>query len=599
MPPYPKTQPGRMLGVTLGRAPPRLNELDHVQNLCDLVAFVLEAKPAERPLMEAVLQHSYIINSEEEYPTKSLAELVKIYYRWEHSGGQRQSLFINAGAAAAEFPAKLPEEDDWNFSTTVTFERKIFQDSIDSTTSSQLSSSSNHGNNTIQIHEEDQSKGGASIIPSIVIPDRSPDFQSELGPPRSSENTPTGALTPVEKLNTEERVKRGQDALKGLFDEQQAPYKYEVKADFVEQKPISKLGPSDLVKPSSRRSSDLPLRDESVQSSVYRKEFDADQVSSATYDNIPNIDLANVGTIKANRMNRFINNMSQDNKDDDSFGYASHPEDEKRATKDWTFPTMLPEETALDPKRATKEWTFPSMALDSTALDPKRATIEWGFPPEMPATQAGRLAPPVRPNLRHAVTAPVGEIGHAMEMIDLDKLYDEPLYDNTNFSIAPGSDEDVPSQPFAQSKAIINQASDDEVGTVHGTDGNKPITASRSMFVDDELNDSYTLQSGAPSTISSDSDYAYDSDPPIDHNVIIDPFAFDNEALVEKSQKDFEVFLDRQGIMDPSERARRREEYLTAVRGILSTLDQDLADSGYEEFKKRRGTTAVGDFPEK
>ena len=599
MPPYPKTQPGRMLGVTLGRAPPRLNELDHAQNLCDLVAFVLEAKPTERPLMEAVLQHSYILNSEEIYPTKSLAELVKIYYRWEHSGGQRQSLFINAGAAAAEFPAKLPEEDDWNFSTTVTFEQKIFQDSIDSSISSQLSSSSNLGNNTIQIHEEDQSKSGASIIPSIVMPDWSPDFQSEGGPPRSSENTPTGALTPVEKLNTEERVKRGQDALKGLFDEQQAPYKYEVKADFVEQKPISKLVPSDLVKPSSHRSSDLPLRDESVQSSVYRKEFDADQVSSATYDNIPNIDLANVGTIKANRMNRFLNNMSQDNKDDDSFGYASHPEDDKRATKDWTFPTTEPKDTTLDPKRATNEWTFPSTALDSTALDPKRATIEWGFPPEMPATQADRLAPPVRPNLRHAVTAPVGEIEHAAEMIDLDKLYDDPLYDNTSFSNAPGSDEDVPSQSFARSEARIKQVSDDEVGTVHGIDDDKPITASRSMFVDDELSDPYTLKSEAPSTISSDSDYAYDSDPPIDHNVIIDPFAFDNEALVEKSRKEFEIFLDQQGIMDPSERAKRREEYLTAVRGILSTLDQDLADSGYEEFKKRRGTTAVGDFPEK
>lgn len=597
MPPYPKTQPGRMLGVTLGRAPPRLNDLDHVKNLCDLVAFVLEAKPVERPSMEAVLQHPYILNSEETYPTKSLAELVKIYYRWEHSGGQRQSLFINAGAAAAEFPAKLPEEDDWNFSTTVTFEQEIFQDSVDSSISSQLPSSSNQGNNAIQIDEEDHSKGRTSIIPSIVIPDRSPEFQSEVGLSRSSENTPTGALTPVEKLNTEERVKRGQDALKGLFDEQQAPYKYEVKADFVEQKPISKLGPSDLVKLSSRRSSDLPLRDESVQSSVYRKEFDADQVSSATYDNIPNIDLANVGTIKANRMNRFLNNMSQDNKDDDSFGYASHPEDDKRATKDWTFPATEPEDTALDPKRATKEWTFPSTALDSTALDPKRATIEWGFPPEMPAIKADRLAPPTRPNLRHAVTAPVGEIEHVAEMIDLDALYDDPLYDNTVFSNAPGSDEDVPSQSFARSEARVNEASDDEVGTIHSIDGNKPVTASR--FVDDELNDLYSLKSGAPSTISSDSDYAYDSDAPVDHNVIIDPFAFDNEALIEKSRREFEVFLDQQGIMDPLERAKRREEYFTAVRGILSTLDQDLADSGYEEFKQRRGTTAVGGFPEK
>ena len=589
MPPYPKTQPGRMLGVTLGRSPPRLNELDHVKNLCDLVAFVLEAKPAERPSMEAVLQHPYILNSEETYPTKSLAELVKIYYCWEHSGGQRQSLFINAGAAAAEFPAKLPEEDDWNFSTTVKFEQELFNDSVNSSTHS-----------TMQIHEEDRSKGESSIIPSIVIPERSPQFQSEAGPFRSSENTPTGALTPVEKLNTEERVKRGQEALKGLFDEQQAPYKYEVKADFVVQKPVSKLGSSDLVKPSSRRSSDLPLRDESVQSSVYRKEFDADQVSSATYDNIPNIDLANVGTIKANRMNRFLNNMGQDNKDGDSFGYANHPEDEKRATKEWTFPTTAAEGTALDPKRATKEWTFPTMTFDSTALDPKRATIEWGFPPEMPAITEDRLPPPARPNLRHAVTAPVGEIEHATDVIDLDELYNNSLYDNTAFSNAPGSDDDASSRSNAQGQARITQASDDdEVETPHGISGKKSTTARHSAFVEDELNDQYTLKSGASSIMSSDSDYTYDSDPPFDPNVVINPFAFDNEAVVEKSRKEFEVYLDKEGITDPLEREKRREEYLTAVRGILATLDQDIADTGYEGFKNRRGTTAVGDFPEK
>lgn len=598
MPPYPKTQPGRMLGVTLGRAPPRLNELDHVKDLCELVAFVLEAKPVERPPMEAVLQHSYILDSEENYPTKSLAELVKIYYRWEHSGGQRQSLFINAGAAAAEFPAKLPDEDDWNFSTTVTFEQEIYEDSFHSSTSSHPPSSNNQGN-TMQTHEEDPSKDESSSIPSIVIPDRSPQFQSEAGPPRSSENTPTGALTPVEKLNTEERVKRGQDALKGLFDEQQAPYKYQVKADFVDQKPVSTLGPSDLVKPPSRRSSDLPLRDESVQSSVYRKEFDADQVSSATYDNLPNIDLANVGTIKANRMNRFLNNMGQDNKDDDSFYYANHPEDDKRATKEWTFPTTALEGTPLDPKRATKEWTFPTAAPESTALDPKRATIEWGFPPEMPAIQEDRPPPSARPNLRHAVTAPVGEIEHSAEIIDLDALYDDPLYDNTVFSNAPGSDDDVPSRSNVQGKARMTEASDDEIETPDGSRGKKPTTASESAFIEDELHGPYAIKSTASSSMSSDSDNAYDSDPLIDPNAILDPFAFDNDAVVEKYRKEFEVYLDKEGITDPLERERRRDEYLEAVRGILATLDQDLADAGYEEFKKRRCTTAVGDFPEK
>lgn len=571
MPPYPKTQPGRMLGATLGRTPPRLNELDHAKELCDLVAFVLEAKPVDRPSMEAVLQHSYILDSEETYPTKSLAELVKIYYRWEHSGGQRQSLFINAGAAAAEFPANLPEEDDWNFSTTATFEQEIFKDSFDSSKSSHLSSSNNQGN-IMQTREEELSNVNPSIIPSIVIPNPSPQYQFEAGRPRSSDHTPPGIRTPVEKLNTEERVKRGQDALKGLFDEQQAPYKYQVKADFVEQKPVSTLAPSDPVKPSSRRSSDLPLRDESVQSSVYRKEFDADQVRSASYDVLPNIDLANVNTIKAKRMNQFLYNMNQDNKEDDSFYYGNQPEDDKRATKEWTFPTT---------------------EFESSATDPKRATIEWGFPPEMPAIQEDRHPPPTRPNLRHAVTAPVGEIEHSAEMIDLDALYDDPVYDSNVLSTAEELNDDVPSRSNVRGKAKLTQASDDEVETPHVIGGKKSPTAIDSALSENELNAAYTAKSGASSHVSSDSGFGYDP------SAVIDPFAFDDTAAEEQLLKDFEIHLDKEGVADPSERAKKRGEYLKAVRGIWAGLDQDLADAGYGEFKKRHCARAVGDFPEK
>lgn len=571
MPPYPKTQPGRMLGATLGRTPPRLNELDHAKELCDLVAFVLEAKPVDRPSMEAVLQHSYILDSEETYPTKSLAELVKIYYRWEHSGGQRQSLFINAGAAAAEFPANLPEEDDWNFSTTATFEQEIFKDSFDSSKSSHLSSSNNQ-NSIMQTREEEFSNVNSSITPSIVISERSPQYQFEAGGPQSSDHTPPGVRTPVEKLNTEERVKRGQDALKGLFDEQQAPYKYQVKADFVEQKPVSTLAPSDPVKPSSRRSSDLPLRDESVQSSVYRKEFDADQVRSASYDTLPNIDLANVNTIKAKRMNQFLYNMNQDNKEDDSFYYGNHPEDDKRATKEWTFPTT---------------------AFESSALDPKRATIEWGFPPEMPAIQEDRHPPPARPNLRHAVTAPVGEIGHSAEMIDLDALYDDPLYDSNGLGTVEELTDDVPSRSNVRGEVKLTQASDDEAETPHVIDGNTSSKAIDSTAGENEPNAAYTAKSGASSLVSSDSDIGYDP------NAVIDPFAFDDTAAEEQLLKDFELHLDKEGVADPLERAKKRREYLKALRGIWAGLDQDLADAGYEEFKKRHCARAVGDFPEK
>ncbi len=558
LPPYPKTQPGRMLGVTLGRAPPRLNELDHAKELCDLVAFVLEAKPVNRPSMEAVLQHPYILDSEETYPTKSLAELVKIYYRWEHSGGQRQSLFINAGAAAAEFPANLPEEDEWNFSTTVMFEQEFLKDSLNSSTSSHISPSDNQ---TITVDArfdpteafEDES----SNVPSIVTSDRTLQYQFEDGPPQSSERTPTGVRTPVDKLNTEERVKRGENALKGLFDEQQAPYRYEVKADFVDQKPVSTVGPPNPAKSSSGRTSDLPLRDESVQSSVYRREFDADQVRSASYDNLPNIDLANVGTIKANRMNRFLVNMGQD-KEDDSFYYDKHPQDDKRATKDWAFPTMAP---------------------GSTAQDPKRATIEWGFPPEMPALHEDPYPAPARPNLKHAVTAPVGEIEHSTgEMIDLDVLY---LHDTKVLSTAPASDEDIPSSSNIRGKERIKPAFDEEDLTRHGIGGQKPSTRDTGLS-EDELNEPV-----ASSLFSSDSENDYN------------PFSSPHGEEEAEALKEIEVMLDKEGITEPLERAKKRRDYLKASRGNFSELDEDVGSAGYEQYKKRHPATAVGGFPVK
>lgn len=552
-----------MLGVTLGRAPPRLNKLDHAKELCDLVAYVLEAKPIERPSMEAVLQHPYILNSEDTHPTKSLAELVKIYYRWERSGGQRQSLFINAGAAAAEFPPTLPEEDEWNFSTTATFEQEIYHDSdsFDPFTPSHTTPLINHDSTM-----ERSSKDDSTNLPSIVIPDRSPPYQSEVGAPQSSDHTPTGNRTPVEKLNTEERVKRGANALKGLFDELQAPYKYQVKADFVEQKPVAPVGPSTPAKSPARRSSDLPLRDESVQSSVYHKEFDADQVRSAAYDNLPNIDLANVGTIKANRMNRFLDNMGQEDKEHDSYYYGSHPEDDKRATKDWTFPTTEPR---------------------SAAQDPKRATIEWGFPPEMPAIIENQHPAPVRPNLKHAKTAPVGEIEHsAAEMIDLDALYDDPLYDSNVLSTAPGSGDDAPSSINVRGKARMEEASDVEDETLQET-GAKNFLSNDSGLSEDELNVPHTAKSEASSLWSSDSENEYD------------PFAFDNDALEEEAREDIEAVLDGEGVTDPLEREQKRRTYLKAVRGILNDLDADLEGAGYQKYKKRHLLTAVGDFPEK
>ena len=547
MPPYPRTQPGRMLGITLGRNPPRLDKLDHSESLSDLVAFVLEAKPANRPSMETVLQHQYILGSEKTHPTESLAELVKIYYRWERSGGQRQSLFINAGAAAAEFPETLNDEEDWNFSTTSNFEQEISAFPLDPNTSTDMSTTFNP-----EIITEASTTPASQLfnkplaLPSISFSNQSPHHDLNPSDSYGGAQTPTGDLDEVGKLNTEERVKRGENALRGLFNENQAPYKYEIKTDFIDQKPAIAAVPSNLGKPATRRTSDLPLRDESVQSSVYRKEFDADQVRSASYDNLPNIDLANVGTIKANRMNRFLENMSQD-KGSDSPYYGDYPEGDKRATKDWTFPA---------------------------AQDPKRATIEWGFPPEMKADTNNPQPRNDRPALKHMATAPVGEIQHsATDMIDLDALYDDPLGDSTIMHTEPPSDDELFSR--------LALREEDGTETPHASQNQNAIRAK--LVSEDELD----VPKSALSAVSSEDDIDYD------------PFIFDEQSD-EEVKAEINSYLDQHGITDVLDRATRRRQLLIARSEVTEEHFQaDIDSAGHENFRKRRYATAVGNYPER
>lgn len=564
--------------MTLGRSPPRLDKTQHSEGLCDLVAFVLEAKPADRPSMQQVLQHPYIVNSEQTHPTQSLAELVKLYYRWEHSGGQRQSLFINAGAAAAEFPSTLHDEDDWNFSTTSNFEKELDEFSFDPNTTADTS----NFNSTFKVDNAlgssstdstDPFYDNGSKLPTIVIPDNppnSPKYRTEMDDQPDELATPTGDLSPIEKLNNEERVKRGEEALKGLFNEGQTPYKYKVKADFVEQKTLPTAGP--LGKAMSRTRSDLPLRDESVESSVYRKELDANQLRSASYDTTPNIDLANVGTIKANRMNRFIENMSQDDKVESTSYYGENLDEDKRATKEWTFPQAM----YYDAKGKDS-------GLSAAAHDPKRATIEWGFPPEMQASRKDPKPAHERPALKHMVTAPVGELRHSMGgMIDLDALYDSELYDSDILRTAPVSDDEgfsgLASEDEPMSRSASNQGANLQSTGDHEKT-NRPTS---------ELSDDPAAQMGA-STASSQASTEIGNK--------YDPFLFDDSSD-DDIKAEINRLLDKSGVTDALDRAALRREYLKARKAKRVHQKQEAEAAGYGQHKKRRFPTAVGEYPE-
>lgn len=557
--------------MTLGRSPPRLDKAQHSEGLSDLVAFVLEAKPADRPSMQQVLQHPYIVNSEDTHPTQSLAELVKLYYRWEHSGGQRQSLFINAGAAAAEFPSTLHGEDDWNFSTTSNFEKELDEFSFNPNTSADTSTVNiDNVLETSSTNTTDTFYDKHSNIPTIMIPENSPKYHNEMDDQLGELPTPTGDRSPIDKLNNEERVKRGEKAFQGLFNEGQTPYEYKVKADFVEQKTVPTVGP--LGKPLPRTRSDLPLRDESVQSSVYRKELDANQLRSASYDTTPNIDLANVGTIKANRMNRFLDNMGQDDRVDSTSYYPENRDEDKRATKEWTFPQAMYNDTK-------GKDSGPSVAFH----DPKRATIEWGFPPEM---QAGRKDPKPshgRPALKHTVTAPVGEIRHSEGgMIDLDALYDSDLYDSDILRTAPVSDDEGFSGLASEDEPMSRSASNEGTNAQLTSDDDKTIQPLS------ESCDERTSQKGA-STASSEATTEIGNE--------YDPFLFDDSAD-DEIKAEISAFLDQSGVTNPLDRATLRREYLKNRKVIPGYVKQDAGDAGYGQYKDRF-VPAVGEHPER
>jgi hypothetical protein len=182
-----------------------------------LVSYALSPDVATRPSMKDILQHDFLRETDETHPTNSLSELVQIYYAWLFGGGQRVSLFMPGGAAAAatEDPDNnIGDIDEWNFGITQDFERRV------------------------------------SAI--LEIPDFSVISPSET---MEGEETPKGATKPAahspqmthaQLANFEARVKRGAD-LSNLFDQSKPAYEYKTKTDFI---PI----------PEQRRISDLPFR---------------------------------------------------------------------------------------------------------------------------------------------------------------------------------------------------------------------------------------------------------------------------------------------------------------------------------------------------
>ncbi|KAJ9661810.1 hypothetical protein H2198_001775 [Neophaeococcomyces mojaviensis] len=202
---------------------PDKENMNFSDGLKSLVKFALNPDAASRPSMHDILQHDFLLDTEEEYPTSSLTELVQHYYAWLFGGGQRVSLFIPGGAAAAsevsdEFGATMAEE--WNFSMTQDFEKRVsaILEIPDLSTFS------------------DFELGEGEVTPRGPAPPGTSNFPSLQEP-----------MTVTQKANFELRVERGA-GLNNLFNPQQPAYEYKTKRDFVP------------IRESVNRTSDLPFR---------------------------------------------------------------------------------------------------------------------------------------------------------------------------------------------------------------------------------------------------------------------------------------------------------------------------------------------------
>lgn len=413
--------------------------------------------------MSGVLQDPYIQDTEESYPTASLVDLVKKYYQWERSGGQRQSLFVQAGAPAAEFPEDESEnEEEWNFSTTANFEQQFSKPARSPAFATEPNSglSGDHTFGVTSMHTAEDSFNSYLENSHIYTPLTSPGFTSMMAEPERDDQPALENVTDANESAMDERVKRGGKHLQGLFDENEEPYIYGHKDGASAQESVQPTRPT-----AGRVKSDLPLRDETESSSLMRKELDVVDIHKSK-GTVLNIDLANVGTIKANRMNRAMGTGSQDeDSDDQNYGGFNEP---KRSTMGWTFPQAANTETPTEPKRDTMAWSFPK-ADDNDDTDnevtpmfrePKRDTRAFVFPQMHAAEDTSPTTLPVRPALKHAITAPVGESHRSKSgMLDLDAmLEDVKPVDRTVFRNALSSDDEGSTRPPSTD-------SDEEVGT--------------------------------------------------------------------------------------------------------------------------------------
>ncbi|PSK60632.1 hypothetical protein B9Z65_782 [Elsinoe australis] len=330
MPPYHNFHPQYLRSVL--NTAPRLEGDNYPDELKEFVAFCLQERPENRPKAKQIVEHPYIANTEDKYPTSSLRNLIDKYIQWERKGGQRMSLFNALGAAAPQYGQKHEENDTWIFSTTDDFNKGYEQ-------------------RYSQMIDSQMLDGIAQMDFADKVPQSIP---AEIDLPGG----PVKKLSPLELAKLEQKAQRGERYLERLFDIDKDPYDYDETKMVDEAQPVS----------------DLPLRNLSGDDRSANRETLIDlDTSGLEMPPTFSFDFSDVPTLRGNRKS----SMPLMNELEDDY-YESQGQATKRATKDWKFPGFDANGGDRISKRATKDWKFPGFGSDGEQS--KRATKDWKFP---------------------------------------------------------------------------------------------------------------------------------------------------------------------------------------------------------------------------
>ncbi|ATZ51128.1 hypothetical protein BCIN_06g05600 [Botrytis cinerea B05.10] len=296
------------LGSLIKQHAPRLEGGDYSDELRDLVAFCLEEFPSERPSIDRVQNHHYILNTSSKYPMSSLSHLVRAFKLWEDHGGSRKSLFMLGGAQApSEFSSTALSDDEWNFSTTAAFEQEVRRKST--------------AQDVYDVY-------GSGVEFDAGFPQETARPPPQKGRRRPPPEALAPSRGPLEKIFDPNTLSSYEDNVRNHYGR---PY----------------LPPTSDLPPVPSRS-DLPLRDDTAQTSIRDTMIDLGGHDVETGISVfPDMD-----TIKAGRRVR-----------------EEPDEDYMTTLPDFSRPA-LSDPADINPNRRTREWKFPAMVPPASA-DPE------------------------------------------------------------------------------------------------------------------------------------------------------------------------------------------------------------------------------------